>query len=41
MANDQHMIDAIKEAITDALSKTNDVDLLDFVLKLLICESRQ
>lgn len=40
MGNDDFLLEALKSKIFDALSGAADVDLLDYIYKLLIAESR-
>lgn len=40
MGNDDFLLEALKSKIYDSLSGTTDVDLLDYIYKLLIAESR-
>lgn len=40
MENHSILLEALKNKINEALSETDDTDLLDYILKLLIAESR-
>lgn len=40
MENDDFILETIKNKIINLLNETSDADLLDYILKLLIAESR-
>ena len=40
MENDDFILATLKNKIIDLLSETADADLLDYIMKLLIVESR-